>query len=282
MGHDFYDQSEPARAVFDEAESQLGAGFLDTLFNGTVDAVTDTRIAQTGLLTVGVAITRHLAGHGITPEGCAGHSLGEFTALVAAGALSFEAALPLVQERARLMAEEAPPGAMAAVLGMDAADLQTALPESVDIANYNGPGQTIISGSADAIAAAEQALKGAGAKRVMRLKVSGAFHSRLMQDAAEAFRSTLAGVPLQAPAVPFVSSVSGQREDSPETIRDLLARQIASPVRWTEVMAAVGPVAALEVGPGRVLQGLAKRTPNAPDITPAGTLEAANGLEIPT
>jgi [acyl-carrier-protein] S-malonyltransferase len=278
MGHDFYAASDAARAVLDEAESVLGAGFLKTIFEGTPEAVTDTRIAQTGLLAVGVAITRHLATMGIEPAGCAGHSLGEYPALVAAGALPFSDALRLVQERARLMAEEAPPGAMAAVMGLGVEAIKGALPEGADLANLNGPNQTIISGPVAAIEAAEGALKDAGAKRVIKLNVSGAFHSRLMEPAAEAFRGALADVKFNAPTVRFVSSVSGQDERDPERIRALLGQQIAAPVRWTDVMGCIGAAEALEVGPGRVLLGLAKRTPDAPSITPAGTLDGAKAL----
>lgn len=278
MGADLYERYPAARAIMDEAADELGSEFLRTLFEGSVEDVTDTRIAQVGLLTVGAAISRVLAERGTTPSACAGHSLGEFTALVAAQSLRFGDALRLVRERARLMAEEAAPGTMAAVVAMDPDSIAKVLPGSVSIANYNGPSQTIISGTQDGIEAATAALKEAGAKRVLPLKVAGAFHSPLMAPAAEKFACAVAEVAIAAPTYSFISSVSAQAERDPETIRELLAKQMASPVRWTEVMIALGPVAALEVGPGKVLQGIAKRMDGAPDIAPVGTVEFIEAL----
>lgn len=278
MGRDFYEASPAARAVFDAAAAVMGDAFLTTIFEGDADAVTDTNIAQPGLLTVGAAIAAHLRSIGVTPSVCAGHSLGEFTALVAAEAMTFEEALPLVKERARLMSEDIPSGAMAAVIGMEPSDILAALPTDVDVANFNGPGQTIISGEEEAVARAIDALKAAGAKRVMPLKVSGAFHSRLMKPAALAFRDRVQDAAISAPKARFISSVSAREESDPERIRGLLGEQIAASVQWTGVMEAVGAVAAFEVGPGRVLQGLAKRTPGAPEITPMGTMDDAAQL----
>ena len=278
MGADFREASAAARDIFDRAAAMTSAAWLDTLFHGSDADLADTRMAQPALLTVEVAITAHLAAIGVTPSVCAGHSLGEYSALVAAGALAFEETFRVVQERARLMSENVPEGAMAAVLGLDAAAIEAVLPEGVQVANYNGPGQTIVSGTAAALDAAEHALKEAGAKRVMRLNVSGPFHSEYMRPASETFRGFLETVALTAPETRFVSSVSGREETEPERIRELLASQLCAPVRWTEVMAALGPIEALEAGPGRVLQGLAKRTENAPSVTPVGTLEAAAAL----
>lgn len=278
MGRDFYDASPEAKAILDQAEL-LSGGFLDTMFNGEAAAIGDTRVAQIALLTVGTAITEHLKARGIAPNGAAGHSLGEFTALVSAGSLSFEDAFRLVQVRARLMSEDVPPGSMAAVIGLAPDAIEEALPEGAQVANYNGPGQTIISGSVDAVEAAGPALKEAGAKRVLPLKVSGPFHSQLMAKGAEQFRAELRSITLNAPSIRFVSSVSGQEESDPETILALLSEQICAPVRWTDVMASVGQVSAIEAGPGKVLQGIAKRMDNAPEIALAGTLEAAQALE---
>ncbi|HOD48669.1 MAG TPA: ACP S-malonyltransferase [Candidatus Hydrogenedentes bacterium] len=279
MGADFYESSESARAVFDRAAAMMGEGWLDTVFRGTDAELADTRMAQPALLTAEAAIAAHLKAHGITPSLCAGHSLGEYSALVAADALSFEEAFRLVRERARVMSENVPDGAMAAVLGLDAGTIESLLPEGAQVANYNGPGQTIISGTAAAMEAAEHALKDAGAKRIMRLNVSGPFHSKYMCEARDAFRGILERAVLNAPATRFVSSVSGHEETEPERIRKLLGEQLCAPVRWTDVMAAIGPVEALEVGPGRVLQGLAKRTDKAPSVMPAGTLESAEALK---
>lgn len=280
MGRDFYDASPAARAVLDEAAAQAGDSFLTTLFEGDADTLAQTRVQQPALLAVEVAVTRHLESRGIRPAACAGHSLGEFSALVGAGVLEFGAAFALVQARARLMSEQVPEGGMAAVLGLDPAAIAAALPEGVDIANYNGPQQTIISGAKEGVAQAVEALKAAGAKRVLPLPVSGPFHSTLMGPAAARFREALADAPLRAPRCRFVSSVSGGEVADPEEIRALLGRQIDSPVRWTDVMRAFGPVPALEVGPGNVLQGLAKRTDGGPQVQAAGTLAAADALQL--
>lgn len=278
MGKDFYDASPEARAVFDAAAAIGGASLLDTIFSGSQDDLNDTRIAQPALLTTEIAIVRYLQARGQAPSGCAGHSLGEITALVAAGVVAFEDALRFTQVRARLMSENVPAGGMAAVMGLDANAIEAALPEGAQVANFNGESQTIISGSTDALAAAEAALKAAGAKRVLPLKVSGPFHSTFMQPAAEAFAKVLADVTFHAPRCRFVSSVSAQAESDPEVIRALLARQLCSPVRWTQTSLAIGPCTAWEIGPGGVLKGLAKRIEGGPDVISIGSLEEAAPL----
>lgn len=280
MCKDFYENSPAARVILNKAQALVGEALLKAMFEGPAEALTDTRMAQPALLTAGAAITARLRELGHCPAFCAGHSLGEFSALVAAEALDFDSALRLVQVRARLMSENVPAGAMAAIVGLDAEAIRAALPAGVDVANYNGPQQTIISGAADAVQAAEAALKAAGAKRVLPLQVSGPFHSSLMRPAAEAFRDALSDAPIAAPSCAFISSVTGGPVDSPEGIREALAQQIASPVRWTEVMARLGAIRAFEVGPGKVLQGIAKRMDGAPAVESAGTLEAVDALEI--
>lgn len=278
MGQDFYEGSAAARAVFEEAAAIMPEGFLDAIFTGEAEALNQTRLAQPALLTVEIAIVRHLESLGITPEGCAGHSLGEIPALVTAGACTFVDALRFTCERARLMSEEVPEGGMAAVLGLDADAIAAALPPEVQVANYNGPAQTIISGSRAGLEAAETALKAAGAKRVLPLKVSGPFHSEFMRPAAEAFTRFLADVPFQAPRIRFISSVSGQEENDPETLRAWLGRQLVSPVRWTDIMTRLAGDSAFETGPGNVLQGLAKRMDSAPEVQTLGTLAEADSL----
>jgi [acyl-carrier-protein] S-malonyltransferase len=282
MGQDFFDKSPAAREVFQKADQLADFPLSKTIFEGSADALKDTRIAQLGLLVVEVAIARHLTSLGIAPAGCAGHSLGEFSALVVAGALDFEQAVPLVQARGHAMAELAPDGAMAAVVGLEPAAIEAHLPEGAEIANYNGPQQTIISGTASAIESASEVLKRAGAKRILPLAVSGPFHSALMKNAAQAFQAQLDNVSLRRPRVRFVSSVSGVDESDPETIYRLLARQISSPVRWTQTMQTIGTVNALEIGPGKVLQGLAKRTEGAPIVALAGVLDQTDALEVNT
>ncbi len=282
MGKDFHQASAPAREALDTAETILGPGFLDTVFNGTPEEVTDTRIAQTALVAVGVAIARHLESRGLQPDGCAGHSVGEIAALVVAQSLAFEDALRLTRERARLMAEEAPEGTMAAVMGMAPEAIEEALSEGdAGIANYNGPQQTIIAGTRDAVEAATAVLEDAGAKRVMPLRVSGAFHSSLMRKPAEQFGRFVEDLEFRAPQIRFVSSVTGQQETDPGTLKKLLARQLDSPVRWTDVMNAIGPVPAIETGPGNTLKGLARRTEGAPKVALAGTLDLADAIKAP-
>lgn len=280
MGQDFYDASPEAREVLDRAANVLGASFLDTLFHGSEDDVTDTRFAQPALVAVEVAIARHVQSINVEPTACAGHSVGEFAALVVAGAMELEDALSLTRVRGRLMSEDVPAGGMAAVIGLQAHAIEAALPEGAEIANYNGPLQTIISGSIDGLERAEAALKQAGARRVMRLNVSGPFHSSFMRDASGRFREVLQSATVKAPSLVFVSSVSGTDETDPERIRTLLWEQIAGPVRWTDVMRRFGPIPAAECGPGNVLQGIAKRMEEAPHVSPAGTIAAAEALEF--
>ncbi len=278
MCKDFYEGSPKARTVLDAAAAACGPELLTTMFEGPAEALTDTRMAQPALFAAGVAIAEHLRGRGIEPSAAAGHSLGVFTALTVAGVLEFDTALRLVQLRAKLMSENVPAGSMAAVVGLDPAAIEAALPADVQIANYNGPQQTIISGTVEGVQAAEAALKAAGAKRVLPLPVSGPFHSKLMQRAADTFRETLRDVKFSAPRCTYVSSVTGAPNADPENIRQVLGTQIMSPVRWTDVMICLGPVRAFEVGPGKVLQGIAKRMDGAPVIETAGTLEAADAL----
>lgn len=278
MGADFFEHSPASRAVFDEAAPLLPAGFFDTVFSGAQDRLNDTRIAQPALLIVEIAIARHLEARGVRPTGCAGHSLGEIPALAVAGTLRFADALALVLERARAMSENVPEGGMAAVMGLDADAIEAALPEGASVANYNGPAQTIITGTKAALDDAAARLKEAGAKRVAPLQVSGPFHSPLMRPAVERLRAVLDGMPLEPPRIRFISSVSGQEENDPERIRTLLAEQVASPVRWTDVMRRVRTGAVIEIGPGGVLKGLAKRIDGAPEVLSAGTIEEADAL----
>ncbi len=278
MGQDFYAQSDAAKATLDEANALYDGDLLTLLFEGPQEDLNHTQAAQPGLLAVEVATAKHLIAAGITPTGCAGHSLGEIPALVVSGALAFADAFAFTLERARLMSENIPEGGMAAVMGLDPAAIRENLPEGVQVANYNGDGQTIISGSKAGIETAVSTLKDAGAKRVMPLKVSGPFHSEFMKPAAEQLKAVLATMTIQAPTVPFVSSVTATLVEDPEAIRTLLSEQLYSPVRWTEVIATVGNGDALEVGPGNVLKGLAKRMDNAPSVTTVGNLADVEAL----
>lgn len=278
MGQDFHAASPAAKATLDEAESLFEGDFLKTLFEGPSEELNHTRFAQPGLLAVEVAIARHLIDKGVQPTGCAGHSLGEIPALVVSGALTFADAFSFTLERARLMSENVPEGGMAAVMGLDADAISANLPEGVQVANFNGPGQTIISGSTAGIEQAVVTLKDAGAKRVMPLKVSGPFHSEFMRPAADQLAAVLANITIERPSIAFISSVTAGPVSEPETIRTLLSEQLYSPVQWTKVMASVADQAALEVGPGNVLKGIAKRAEHAPEIECVGTVEQAESV----
>lgn len=280
MGQDFYERSPVAKAVLDEANDLYTEGdLLHILFTGTQEEINQTRVAQPGLLAVEVAIARHLIAAGYAPSGCAGHSLGEIPALVVAGAVAFDEAFRFTLVRARLMSENVPQGGMAAVMGLEPDTIEANLPKGVQVANFNGPGQTIISGTKAGIEAAGPALIAAGAKRVLPLPVSGPFHSDLMGPAAKQFAEALAHIPFKTPAIPFISSVTASRVVDPDTIRTLLSEQLYSPVRWTEVMAEIGHQDAIEVGPGNVLRGLARRMDGGPRVRCAGMVSDVDKLD---
>lgn len=279
MGQTFHESSQAARAVFETAADIMSGDFLDLLFRGSQDDLNDTRNAQPALVTVEVAVAAHLQAAGLQVTGAAGHSVGEIAALTATGVLPFDQALKITCERARLMSEDVPPGGMCAVLGLDADAIESLLPDDVQVANYNGPNQTIISGSNEGLEAAAPILKEGGAKRVLPLKVSGPFHSKYMESAAAKFAVFLEQFEFAAPSTGrFVSSVTGGEVTDPGEVRALLAQQLYSPVRWTDVLNTLGAVDAVEAGPGNVLQGIAKRMDGAPAVQLAGTLEQANTL----
>lgn len=273
MLKDFYETSPKARSIIDEATAILGDHFLNTMFNGPEDALRDTRLAQPALVTAGIAIAAHLKSLNVSPAVCAGHSIGEIAALAVAEVFSPTDAIKITQERARLMAEESPQGTMAAVMGLAPEAIAEALPDGAEVANYNGPQQTIISGTIEGIEAAKESLKEAGAKRVIPLNVSGPFHSSCMNAASEKFKLFLNDFAFAPPTCTFISSVTGKEESEPAAIKQLLSQQLYSPVRWTQTMKTIGPVNALEVGPGKILQGIARRIENAPTISVAGTLD---------
>lgn len=257
-------------AVRADAGAALGEEFLRLLDEGPAEALNLTLNTQPAMVTAGIAAYRAWrALGGPEPAVVAGHSLGEYSALVAAGALAFSDALPLVRFRAQSMQQAVPEGqgAMAAILGLEddatrAACAEAAQGEVVQAVNFNAPGQVVIAGHKTAVARAIEACKAKGAKRAMPLPVSAPFHSSLMQPAAEKLRGYLEKVPLQAPSIPLVNNVDVAEERDPARIRDALVRQAASPVRWVETvkrMAALGVTHVLECGPGKVLAGTVKR-----------------------
>lgn len=282
MGRDLYDQFPAARAVFAEADDVLGFGLSRLCFEGPADALTATENAQPALLTTSVAVLAALnwgskSGAGeapapVAPSFVAGHSLGEYSALVAARALDFATALRLVRRRGELMAE-ATEGTMAAVIGLDRDRLEQACAEArpagpVVIANENAPGQLVISGAAEAVAHAGELAKLAGASRVMPLKVSAAFHSPLMAAAAEGLRQAIEQAAVRPAVIPLVANVTGQPVVEAVQIRTELIQQVTEPVRWiasVEYMVGADVDQFVEIGPGTVLAGLVRRI--APDVT---------------
>lgn len=269
----FRESCGEALSLFSVAENILPDDIFEVMLKGAQEVLSDTRYAQPALLCTESAVAVLLKSLGVSPALCVGHSLGEITALHVSGALEFGDALALVQERARLMSRDVPEGGMAAVLGLSADEIETLLPDTVQIANYNGPAQTIISGTRGGLEAAAEGLKKAGAKRVLPLAVSGPFHSRYMEKAASELSKFLEQVPVSVPSVPFLSSVSGTFEDMPGRIRALLAEQLYRPVQWTRVMECLAEQVAIEAGPGAVLQGLAKRMQGGPVVHAGSTPE---------
>jgi len=258
------------RSTFDEASAALGRDLWQLVSEGPAEALSRTVNTQPVMMTAGIAVYRAwLEKGGPKPALVAGHSLGEYTALVAAGVLDFGDAVPLLQFRAQAMQDAVPAGegAMAAILGLDDELIRAACGEAaqgqvVQAVNFNGPGQTVIAGHAAAVARAAEAAKARGAKRAVILPVSAPFHCSLMKPAAEALRTKLATVALRRPQIPVVNNVDVACYDDPDKIRDALVRQADSPVRWVEIiryMAAQGVTHVFEAGPGKVLAGLTKR-----------------------
>ncbi len=257
-------------SVLAEARAALDAQFVELLDAGPAEALNLTVNTQPAMVTAGYAAYRAWrALGGPAPAVFAGHSLGEYTALVAAGALSFRDCLPLVRYRAQSMQQAVPEGqgAMAAILNLDDDAVRSACAESaqgqvVQAVNFNAPGQIVIAGHKDAVARAMEACKAKGAKRALPLPVSAPFHSSLMQPAADKLRDYLSGVSLAAPSIEVINNVDVKSERSADAIRSALVRQAASPVRWVETiraMAAMGVTHVIECGPGKVLAGLTKR-----------------------
>ena len=279
------------RDTFAEASEALGEDLWKLVDEGPADALGLTRNTQPAMLTAGVAVWRAWqAANGRAPEFMAGHSLGEYSALVAAGALAFRDAVPLVRFRAEAMqdAVAAGVGAMAAVIGADDAAVTEACREAaqgevVEPVNFNAPGQIVIAGNKSAVERAIAAAKARGAKRAMLLPVSAPFHSSLLKPAAAKLATRLAEVEFRALVIPVIHNVDVQPHATPDEIRSALAQQAASPVRWTETvraLAARGVTHVVECGPGKVLAGLARRIDEsltAFALTDGAALDEARG-----
>lgn len=268
MGKDLYDSSAVAKEMFDKANEILGFSITDVMFAGTDEDLRQTKVTQPAVFLHSVILAKVL---GIKPDMTAGHSLGEFSALVAAGALSFEDGLSLVSKRAMAMQKacEMQPSTMAAVLGLAddvIEDICSKIDGVVVPANYNCPGQLVISGSIEAIDEAVTKMEEAGAKRAIKLAVGGAFHSPLMEPARQELAAAIEATPFSKPVCPVYQNVSTVAETAPETIKANLVKQLTSPVKWTQSVRSMikdGATSFTEVGPGSVLQGLIKKIAKA-------------------
>lgn len=289
MGKDLFDQEAVSKAVFEEADQTLGFDLSSMIFEGDAEELTLTYNAQPALLTTSIAILKKFEESGIKADYAAGHSLGEYTALVAAGALSFKDAVYAVRKRGELMNEAVPAGegAMAAILGLDQAALVEVTKEVtesghlVELANLNCPGQIVISGTAKGVELASEKAKEKGAKRAIPLEVSGPFHSALMKPAAEKFTDVLSKLDISDAATPVISNVTADIVTSRNEIETKLIEQLYSPVRFEESVERLidlGVTTFIEIGPGKVLSGLVKkvnRRLTTISVSDQATIEAA-------
>jgi [acyl-carrier-protein] S-malonyltransferase len=266
MGKDVYESSPAVRSLMDEANRILGFDILSVMFTGSADDLKQTKVTQPAIFIHSVAVAR--ANPDFKPDMVAGHSLGEFSSLVANGALSFEDGLRLVSQRAQAMQKacEQNPSTMAAILGLDDAKVEeicaSITDEIVVAANYNCPGQLVISGSLKGIEIACEKMKAAGAKRALPLQVGGAFHSPLMEPAREELAAAIERTHFSAPVCPVYQNVNAQPATEVAVIKQNLIAQLTAPVRWTQSvqrMVADGATHFIECGPGKVLQGLVKK-----------------------
>lgn len=266
MGKELYDYEELTRNLFEQANDILGFKITDIMFNGTDEDLKQTKVTQPAIFLHSVILVKAL-GNRFDPQMVAGHSLGEFSALVAADVLDFEAGLRLVAKRANAMQKacELQPSTMAAVLGLDdftVEDICQRVSDVVVPANYNCPGQLVISGSIAGIDKAMELLKEAGAKRVLKLNVGGAFHSPLMESAKAELQEAIEKTVFNEPICPVYQNIDAKPHTDPEVIKNNLIDQLTGPVRWTQIilhMIEDGATSFVEVGPGNVLQGLVKK-----------------------
>jgi [acyl-carrier-protein] S-malonyltransferase len=286
MGQDFYNMYEHAKKRFAEADEITGRNLSDICFNGPEEALTATNNTQPALFTVESIISDILNEKGVTPAFVAGHSLGEYGALYASGSVSFCDGLKIVTKRGELMAQagKKSPGTMAAVIGMPKQKIRECLSGvsgTVVCANENSPDQTVISGELDAVNRASEVLKKAGAKRVILLPVSGAFHSPLMAQTSEEFAGFIAPFTFKDPKCPVIANVTARLETSGEALKNLLIKQLTSTVRWVDSMACLAANdfgSCIEVGPSNVLGGLAKKCDAGLNVISCATVENVYSL----
>ena len=280
MGKDLYDNVPEAKEMFEKANQILGFSITDIMFAGTAEELKQTKVTQPAIFLHSVILAKAL-GDQFNPQMVAGHSLGEFSALVAAGALSFEDGLTLVSKRAMAMQKacEMNPSTMAAIIALPdnvVEEVCASIPGVVVPANYNCPGQLVISGSNEAIDAACAKLTEAGAKRALKLNVGGAFHPPLMEPARVELEAAIQAAPFKAPICPVYQNVDAKPHTDPAEIKTNLIAQLTAPVRWTQIvqnMIADGATSFTELGPGTVLQGLIKKVDRAAVATSKQSLE---------
>lgn len=264
MGKDLYNNNLQARELFEQANSILGFRITDIMFDGSAEELRQTRVTQPAVFLHSVILAKTL---GVAPDAVAGHSLGEFSALVIAGALSFEEGLRLVAKRAEAMqaACEATSGTMAAIIGLEDEVIENICAEIEGVvvaANYNCPGQLVISGAVEAVQTACEKLKAAGARRALPLSVGGAFHSPLMEPARKQLEEAITEATFSTPVCPVYQNVDAKPHTNPEEIKHNLIAQLTAPVRWTQIvreMLTDGVGEFTELGPGNVLQGLIRK-----------------------
>lgn len=281
MGADLYESFETAKRLFNDADNILGRKISKICFEGPSEVLNDTRNTQPALFTIESALADILKEKGKSPRLCLGHSLGEYSALYAAGLFSFSDGINIVARRGELMAQagEKAPGSMAAVIGLQKEkiiEIISQISGTIVSANENSPEQTVISGERPAVAEACQKLQAAGAKRVVPLPVSGAFHSPLMRQAADEFAEFLSSFSFKTPDCPIISNVTAHEESDPARLKDLMINQLISPVRWVDSMEYLSklPITdSLEVGPGNVLKGLARKNREELNVIPCGTVD---------
>ncbi len=290
MGRDFAESLDWAAGMYRRAAEHLGFDLAAVCFEGPEETLRQTRYTQPALIVHSAIADRLLRERGVVPDAVAGHSLGEYSALVSAGVLSFDGALILVRERSRLMSEAGSkrPGAMAAVIGLSPGDVSDLCQKAsgagiVQPANFNSPEQTVISGTREGVRAAAEAAKAKGAKRVLELPVSGAFHSPLMEETATEFAPAVVRAAFGPPSVPVYTNVAASAALDPEAIRDMLTRQMTHPVRWVETIQSMvrdGITTFYEVGPGKVLAGLVKRIERDAEVIPCGSLADIEAVRV--
>jgi [acyl-carrier-protein] S-malonyltransferase len=288
MASDLYDDSERVRSLFDAASEILDFDLAEVSFNGPLEKLTRTEFTQPAVLVHSLSILTMMEGSGLSPRYCAGHSLGEYSALACAGVLSFEDAIAAVRDRSRLMkaACDSTDGTMAAAIGGDDESIERLVIDSsihgvLQPANFNSPGQIVFSGDCAAISFAKQNYRNYGFRRMLPLKVGGAFHSPLMGHAADRMREALAAIEFAPGRCPVVANVTAEPVQSADEVREQLVEQITSPVRWMQSvkrMHELGVTRFIEIGPGKVLTGLVSKTLSDVASEYVGTLEELKRL----